>query len=121
MSIAVEVDTSDPTPPFEQLRRQIEAAIVAGKVAPGARLPTVRQLAADLGVAPGTVMRAYKELDAQGLIASRRGGGSVVAEGVGGADESAWSLHDALRDVVATARTQGFGNRQIRKALDDVL
>ncbi len=72
------VDTDDPTPPFEQVRRQIAALVVSGRLTPGQRLPPLRQLAADLGLAVGTVARSYRELEAAGLVLSRRGGGTRV-------------------------------------------
>ena len=74
------VDTTDPTPPYEQLRRQLDQAIRSGAVGRGGRLPPVRQLARDLGLAVGTVARAYQELDAAGLIRTARGGGTRVRE-----------------------------------------
>ena len=58
MSVALRLDAADPTPPYEQLRRQLAAAIETRQLAPGSRLPAVRQLAGDLGVAPGTVVAA---------------------------------------------------------------
>lgn len=73
------VETKDPTPPYEQLRRQFVALISAGVLAPGERLPPVRQLAGDLGVAAGTVARAYRELEAAGLVHAKRGGGTRVS------------------------------------------
>ena len=51
------IDPTSPVPPFEQLRSQIVAEIAAVELVPGERLPTVRRLAEDLGVAPGTVAR----------------------------------------------------------------
>jgi GntR family transcriptional regulator len=80
MTLALRVDAQDPTPPYGQLYRQFATAIGSGALAPGTRLPTVRQLAADLGVAAGTVMRAYSELESGGLVATRRGGGTTVAK-----------------------------------------
>jgi DNA-binding transcriptional regulator YhcF (GntR family) len=71
--------TDDPTPPYEQLRRQLTEMIRYGVLAEGDRLPPLRQLAADLGLAVGTVARAYRELEAAGLVTSRRGGGTRVA------------------------------------------
>ena len=65
------VDGASPVPPFEQLRSQVVAAVDAGDLAPGERLPPVRRLAADLGVAAGTVARAYKELEADGVVETR--------------------------------------------------
>ncbi|MBA2497097.1 MAG: GntR family transcriptional regulator, partial [Acidimicrobiia bacterium] len=66
--MVVEVDGRSPVPPFEQLRGQLAGAIGAGRLPPGERLPTLRQLAADLGLAPNTVGRAYRELELAGLI-----------------------------------------------------
>jgi len=74
------VDTGDPTPPYEQLRRQLAGLIGSGTLAPGDRLPPLRQLAADLGLAVGTVARAYRELESAGLVSSRRGGGTRVTD-----------------------------------------
>jgi DNA-binding transcriptional regulator YhcF (GntR family) len=73
------VSTTDPTPPYEQLRRQLTDLIDSGSLAIGDRLPPLRQLAGDLGLAVGTVARTYRELESAGLIVSRRGGGTRVA------------------------------------------
>ena len=72
------VVVTDPTPPYEQLRRQLTELISSGVLVPGDRLPPLRQLAADLGLAVGTVARTYRELEAAELVASRRGGGTRV-------------------------------------------
>lgn len=74
----LQVDSADPTPPFEQIRRQLVALIETGGLSSGERLPTVRQLAADLRVAPGTVSRTYKELEASGYVETRRAAGTRV-------------------------------------------
>ncbi|MDP5227921.1 MULTISPECIES: GntR family transcriptional regulator [Arthrobacter] len=78
MSATLEVDLDSPVPPFEQVRSQLEAMILNGTLADGARLPTVRALAGDLGLAVGTVARAYRELEGAGLIRTARRGGSVI-------------------------------------------
>jgi DNA-binding transcriptional regulator YhcF (GntR family) len=75
----LQVDTDDPTPPYEQVRRQLTDLVTSGVLRVGQRLPPLRQLAADLGLAVGTVARAYRELEAAGLVESRRGGGTRVA------------------------------------------
>jgi DNA-binding transcriptional regulator YhcF (GntR family) len=72
------VVTDDVIPPYEQLRRQLASLISSGALAPGQRLPPLRQLAGDLGLAVGTVARTYRELEASGLVAARRGGGTRV-------------------------------------------
>jgi GntR family transcriptional regulator len=79
VTAGISVDLRSPVPPFEQIRGQIASLITVGTLAPGTRLPTVRSLAADLGLAAGTVARAYKELELAGLVETRRRNGTVVA------------------------------------------
>jgi DNA-binding transcriptional regulator YhcF (GntR family) len=74
----ITIDTSSPTPPFEQLRVQLMSQISSGELAGGARLPTVRKLAEDLGLAPNTVARTYRELEADGFITTRGRNGSFI-------------------------------------------
>ncbi|MEG2576691.1 MAG: GntR family transcriptional regulator [Glutamicibacter sp.] len=80
MSTQISVDLQAATPPYEQIRSQIASLISLGDPPSGSKLPTVRALATDLGVAAGTVARAYKELEAEELITSRRRAGTVVNE-----------------------------------------
>lgn len=79
MTAGISVDLDSATPPYEQIRAQISSLIALGALEPGTRLPTVRRLAADLGIAAGTVARAYRELEQSGLIDTRRRNGTVVA------------------------------------------
>ena len=75
------VDSDDPTPPFEQIRAGLAVEIQSGRLPAGHRLPTVRQLAADLRVAVGTAARAYRELEEAGLVSTHRSQGTVVRAG----------------------------------------
>ncbi len=59
---------SSPVPPYEQIRSQICTLIASGQLVTGDRLPSVRQLARDLGIAPNTVVRAYSELEQEGWV-----------------------------------------------------
>jgi DNA-binding transcriptional regulator YhcF (GntR family) len=72
------VDLASPIPPYEQLRTQIAGLIALGTLHPDDRLPSVRQLAADLGLATGTVARAYRELEQAGSVEGRGRHGTVV-------------------------------------------
>lgn len=74
----ITIDPSSATPPFEQLRTQIIDAVATGTLPVGERLPTVRKLAADLELAPGTVARAYRELEAAGVIETRGRNGTFI-------------------------------------------
>ncbi|WP_066293385.1 GntR family transcriptional regulator [Arthrobacter sp. B6] len=86
MNAGIFVDLRSATPPYEQIRSQVSSLIATGALPLGSRLPTVRSLAADLGIAAGTVARAYKELEAAGLIESRRRNGTVVAHSAPGGE-----------------------------------
>jgi DNA-binding transcriptional regulator YhcF (GntR family) len=79
MSSVISVDPHSPEPPFEQVRAGFERRIESGELAAGTRLPTVRGLADELGVAANTVARAYRELEQAGLIETRGRAGSFVA------------------------------------------
>jgi DNA-binding transcriptional regulator YhcF (GntR family) len=101
MNAGVSVDLRSATPPYEQIRSQISSLIATGDLAVGSRLPTVRSLAADLGIAAGTVSRAYKELEAAGLIESRRRNGTVVAQPTpGGPGQAGGPLPEAVTAAV---------------------
>lgn len=82
MSSELTVTPDDPTPAYEQLRRQLVDLIEGGQLAEGERLPPLRQLAGDLGLAVGTVARTYRELETAGLVRSRRGAGTRIASAV---------------------------------------
>jgi DNA-binding transcriptional regulator YhcF (GntR family) len=73
------IDAASPVPPFEQLRAQFARQINDRTLAVGTRLPTIRHLAADVGLAVNTVARAYRELEAAGLIETRGRAGSFVS------------------------------------------
>lgn len=90
-------------PLFEQLRLNIIERADNGTLAPGTRLPAVRSLAGELGVAPHTVARAYKELEAAGVVVTQGRNGTVVC-----ARDAAWnSLSAAAAEFAAAARAQG--------------
>jgi DNA-binding transcriptional regulator YhcF (GntR family) len=76
--VILEVDPAAALPPYEQLRQQVTAHVLGGGLAPGDRLPSIRQLANDLGLAAGTVGRAYRELEADGVVTTHGRHGTVV-------------------------------------------
>ena len=73
------VDMNNPTPPYEQVRREIIEQVRTGELKPGDKLPAIRVLAGDLGLAAGTVARAYKLLEESQIVLTRRGAGTAVA------------------------------------------
>lgn len=79
MELALRIDKASTTPPFEQLRMQLLAAVQDGTLAAGTRLPTVRSLATELGLAANTVAASYRALEHDGVIETRGRAGSFVA------------------------------------------
>ena len=120
MTPLLTVDPDDPTPPYELLRRQFVILIHAGTLPADSRLPPLRQLAGDLGLAVGTVARTYRELEAAGLVRSRRGGGTRVAWTAPKlpTDERRRLLATELAAFLARARLLGFTRADVRDALD---
>jgi DNA-binding transcriptional regulator YhcF (GntR family) len=113
------VATTDPTPPYEQLRRQFADLIASGVLGEGDRLPPLRQLAADLGLAVGTVGRTYRELEAAGLVVTRRGGGTRVRTTAGRPTAAVRrrALQDHAEAFVRAARLLGATDDEVRSAL----
>ena len=119
------VRTDSPVPPYEQLRAQIATMVASGVLAPGARLPTIRQLAGDLGLAGGTVTRAYRELERDGVIAGRGRHGTFVLDRPAApaqAPDPGPRLEEAARWFAVQARQLGADPTtaldQARAALD---
>ncbi len=117
--LRLEVDTDDPTPPYEQLRRQLETAVRHGTLPPGHRLPPIRQLARDLGLAVGTVARTYRELESAGLVSGARGGGTRVQPGAAtlGEDARREGLRRLAEAYVTQARLSGADSTLIIEAV----
>ncbi|MEU7977059.1 GntR family transcriptional regulator [Micromonospora sp. NPDC049081] len=115
---AIRINPSSAVPPFEQVRQQIAELIRWGVLAAGQRLPTVRQLAADLGLANGTVARAYQELEAAGLVVTRRAAGTRVASAaVLQPDARLEALTLRAREFVIAGRLLGAGDDELTDAL----
>jgi GntR family transcriptional regulator len=116
--VIIEVDTSGAVPPYEQIRLQIATMIGAGTLPTGTQLPTIRQLAGDLDIAPGTVARAYTELERAGLVASRRRRGTVVSAPAAPSEAArVEQLDEAARAYALAAYRLGVGSPAAIKAL----
>jgi molybdopterin-binding protein len=105
----LQLEIDDPAPAYVQLERRVRLAIADGTLQPGDRLPSVRQLAGKLGLAPNTVGRAYAELAREGVIVAKAGGGSEVAPRES-LDRSALarSRQERLRTLARQAAVRGL-------------
>ena len=118
----VEVDRSSDEPPHAQLTRQIVRLIADRSLAVGTRLPTVRQLATDLGIAPNTVVRCYRDLETSGLVQTdgRRGttvsGSPAIAQ-----QQRLTALVSAAHTFAELVRASGATHAEARAALNTAL
>lgn len=108
------VDVQAARPLFDQLRLQVIDAVRDGRLPPGARLPTVRELAGELGLAVNTVARAYRELETAGIVETRGRFGTFVAR----VDPSDAAMAAAAHAYVEAARAQGLTKHEALRYLD---
>ena len=102
--VVLAVDPESADAPFRQLRQQIVEAVERGRLTPGTRLPAVRALAEQVGVAANTTAKVYRELEASGVLETRGRTGTFVAE----SDMRSAVLLRAAEEVVEHATASGF-------------
>lgn len=112
------IDATSDVAPYEQVRIQVAQQVSSGLLEPGAKLPTVRHLAAELGLAVNTVARAFRELEADGVIVTRgRNGSFVSSRTIDGADRDA-AIVAAAAEYAAQARTRGLTVAEATRLLE---
>ena len=114
----IQIDESSRIPPFEQLRAQLALMVASGRFSPGDRLPTIRGLAESLQLSNGTVARAYRELEIQGVIIGRGRRGTFVSDD----PPITFSAQERRRDLEAALlgvelATELPGSEQLQAAL----
>ncbi len=109
------LDPDSATPLYEQLRAQVAGRAATGDLPAGTRLPTVRQLALDLGVGVRTVQRVYTELEADGVVVTEGRRGTSIAAATAPADASAMA-----EEYAATARRLGLTLAEATRLLERV-
>ena len=120
VAVWVEVDPRSGVPIYVQIVEQVRHAVDVGGLRPGERLPTVRRLAENLAVAPNTIVKAYNELQRVGLVESRPGVGTVVAEGVEevARERRIEEIFERLRMLVRDAAALGISEDELWASLD---
>lgn len=116
----IEIDTRSQIPIYEQIMGRIRALVREGVLRPGSLLPSVRQLAADLEINPNTVARAYGLLEREGLLATARRRGTMIAPSAGDVARKTvgnW-LDDAIDHFFETAASLGIDRNELVKALE---
>jgi GntR family transcriptional regulator len=110
------IDHKSGVPFYRQIIEQIKFGIANGEFGPGERLPTVRQLAVDLSINPNTVVRAYRELEIEGVLSTQQGSGTFIGNQKPEIDrlEKQRMIDQIVTDLLARASSYGL-------TLDEVL
>ena len=120
----VRIDSESRVPLYAQIVEQIKAQIAAGQLTPGDQLPTIRQLATDLRINFNTVVRAYLELESDGLISTQRGRGTFVADSP---EEEALAKmrNEKMELIIATALEElcnlGYSRQEVEQVFRRIL
>src|SRR5579864_867406 len=118
------VDPHTGVPIYVQLIEQVKRSVALGVLAPGERLPTVKQLAMDLTINPNTVARAYRELERDGVIETSVGRGSFVSQ-TGAGDRAAAAIIDVASSsvdaAVREAKSMGLKRTHLRELFNKAL
>jgi GntR family transcriptional regulator len=116
---ALRIDPKDPAPIWSQIEEGVRRLVASGALAPGAAIPSVRDLARELNVNPATVAKAYQRLTEAGVLEVRRGDGTYVAQAPPPMSRSERSkiLRDAATRYASLASTLGIDEDEAAKAL----
>lgn len=119
----VRIDTDSPVPPYRQLVDQVLRMVSSARLPVGQRLPTVRQLAGDLGLANGTVARAYRLLEEAGVVETRGRRGTFVARQPPemSSQERVEYLRGKTAALIEAAALVGASETEIKRTLDELL
>ncbi|MFF8832775.1 GntR family transcriptional regulator [Streptomyces sp. NPDC015131] len=118
MTLKISLDADSATAPYEQLRAQISEQARSGHLPVGHKLPTVRGLAEELGLAANTVAKAYRVLEADGVVETRGRAGTFVAAA---GDAAARQAAAAAAAYAAEARRLGLSRADAGAAVTDAL
>ena len=120
--IRFRLDTRSGVPTYLQLVQQVKQAIRLGILQPGDQLPTVKEVVGSLAINPNTVLKAYRELDLEGLVEGRRGQGTFVSSGQPPQPPTDLkAVRSGLERWLATARHAGLDDEGIAALLADTL
>lgn len=103
----IDVDPTSSVAPYEQVRASVTSLVRSGRIAPHTRLPAVRRLAVDLGLAANTVARAYRELEAAGVVETRGRLGTFVVDPASSSGAGRDEGREAAREYAARMRELG--------------
>jgi len=120
LTIRFQLDIKSGVPFYRQIIDQVKSAIASGRLEPGQRLPTVRQLSVDLSINPNTVSRAYTELELTGLVETQMGSGTFVGHQTVDQDEveRRRMLDQICQELLSRANSYGLTLEDILENLE---
>ena len=113
----IHLNSRDPRPIYEQIMDNLRRLIVSGGIAPGERLPSVRELAAQLAINPNTIQRAYRELENEGYLVTLPGKGTFAAEDQTVHQQRLEQLWQQLERAAEELRFTGVSQEEILERL----
>ena len=118
----MKLDLSTGIPAYRQIIDAVLAGIASRTLLPGDQLPTVRQLAVDLAINPNTVVRAYRELEIRGILATQQGTGTFITNQEVKPDDGAKQRRIAqfTRDLLARAGAEGITIEDLLQHLEEL-
>jgi GntR family transcriptional regulator len=121
--VFIRIESSSGVPISRQIADQIRGHAAGGAIAPGDRLPSVRQLARELAVNPNTILHVYERLTAEGLLERRQGDGTFVADALprGRARAQRELLRAEIDRLAHRAADLGVDSEEIKLLLDESL
>ena len=120
----IQIDRASRVPLHDQIKEQIKGLIHAGQIKAGDQLPTIRALSLELAVNFNTVAHAYRELDMEGVIATRRGEGTFVASTPGAGEMRRIrqrKLRDLVQGLLEETNRLGYSLEEVRQAIEERL
>jgi GntR family transcriptional regulator len=118
----IQIDFQSGIPLYQQIAQEVRELISAGKLAPGTQLPTVRQLAVQLGINFNTVARAYRSLDQEGMISTQHGRGTFILNPDKGEQRTAQKkVEELTRFYIQKATRLGYKPEEIKECFESMV
>jgi GntR family transcriptional regulator len=117
------IDLTNGLPIYEQVARQVKFAVAGGVLKPGELVPSVRELSRELAINPNTVARAYRQLQADGVLEQVRGTGLAVTVGAGERcrEQRLYLIRQRVQQVLTEARQSRLGRDELRSMIETEL
>ena len=115
------VNPTSGVPMYLQLMEQVKHAVETGALRPGEQLPAIRRLAEELVMNPNTVVRAYRELEHEGIVDLRHGSGAFITESVVGRSKLMHKAQTVVQSAIERLASLGLAEEEMRRVFESAL